>query len=311
MSDAMLYDVAERQHALVTARQLEACGLTESARRHRVRSGRLVPITRRVYRLGGVPSTDRQRVLAAILDCDGFAVASHATAAALWGLPGHRLIAPIVTKRRDGNERAKPIGIRHTTTHLPDHHTTIVDNLPVTYPARVLFDLAGEPDVNPQRLERLLDTMWGRSLVDYRRLHTMLAEHAARGRPGIRLMRELLEVRPPDYQPPDSGLEARVQQLVIEDGQPPLERQRNVGGADHWIGRMDFLDRDAKVVLQVDSMIHHGSVLDRARDEAQTLALEAAGFTVIRVDELDVWHHGREVARHVRKARTAGRRALR
>jgi len=301
-----LHALAANQHALVSRPQLRHLGFSRAAIRHRVRSGILEELTPRVYRIGGVPESPRQLACAAVLDCEAFAVISFEAGVALWQLPGFTLEPPTVASRRTGVTPIARIGTIHTSTHLPDHHTTVVDNIPVAYPARIAFDLAGQPDVNGDRLARLIDTMWGRSLLNYRLLHSMLDEHAERGRPGTQLMREILALRPPDYQPPDSNLKARVHQIVIEDGQPPLERQVNVG-ADHWIGRMDFVDRAARVVVQVDSMIHHGSVLDSARDEAQTAALTAAGWIVVRVSEHDVWHNKRDVQRRIREARREGR----
>jgi very-short-patch-repair endonuclease len=306
-NNAALHTLAASQHALVARRQLTHLGFSRSAIRHRLRSGALEAVTPRVYRIGGMPETTRQLACAAVLDCVSFAALACEAAVALWEVPGYELTPPTVISRREGPSPIEHLGPIHTSTHLPDHHTTVVDGIPVTYPARTVFDLAGQPGVHPDRLARLIDTLWGRALLNYRVLHVMLEEHAERGRPGTVLMRELLDARPPDHRPPDSNLEARVHQIVIEDGQAPLERQINVG-AEHWIGRMDFVDRLARVIVQVDSDIHHGSVLDAARDEAQTEALKRAGWIVVRVREHDVWHNKRLVQRQIREARRDGRR---
>ena len=55
-------------------------------------------------------------------------------------------------------------------------------------------------------------------------------------------MGALLLKRPVGYRPPESGLEARFMQILADAGEPPLERQVDLGGHD-WIGRVDFLDR--------------------------------------------------------------------
>jgi very-short-patch-repair endonuclease len=301
--------LAATQHSLVTRDQLTRLGLTRSAIRHLLSSGDLDRVTNRVLRLGGVPETPRQLACAAVLDCTSFGALSHESAAALWDIPGHALTPPIVSVVHGVEKAHDRLGTLRRSTHLPDHHTTIVDGIPVTYPARIVFDLAGQPGVHPDRIARLIDTMWGRRLVNYRILHSMLAEHASRGRPGTVLLRELLELRPADYRPPESNLEARVHQIVLEDRQPALERQVDVG-MEHWIGRMDFIDRKARVIVQVDSEIHHGSVLDAARDDAQTAALELAGWIVVRVREYDVWHNKAYVQHQIRDARRRGRRRL-
>ena len=115
-------------------------------------------------------------------------------------------------------------------------------------------------------------------------------------------MREILADRGPDYVPADSGLEGRFRDVLQRDGQAPMVRQIDVGG-DRWLGRIDFLDRDAKLIVQIDSDRYHGSLIDKAADKAQTAALEGAGFVVERFTDFEVWYCADEVARRVRKAR--------
>jgi very-short-patch-repair endonuclease len=182
---------------------------------------------------------------------------------------------------------------------------TEVQGIAVTTPARTIFDLAGDPAVHPGRVERVLDTAWARRLVTYRSLHQMLHSLAKRGRPGIGVMRSLLADRPVDYRPPESGLESRFRQLLSEAGLPPMERQVDVGDEAGWIGRVDFIDRANRVIVQIDSDLYHGSVLDQQRDATQTAALRAAGYVVVRIVEFDLWHRKDEVLNQLRALRRA------
>lgn len=166
---------------------------------------------------------------------------------------------------------------------------------------RTLFDIAA--DVSEHRLERLVDTVVSRVPGMLRILHAMLDELGARGRNGTAAIRAVLEERPPGYMAPASGLEARLVRILAEAGEPPLDRQVDVGGHE-WIGRVDFVDRRAGLLVEVDSALHHTSKLDRERDRLRDEAILAAGWqAVVRVAEEQVWHRPREALAAIRGAR--------
>ena len=167
--------------------------------------------------------------------------------------------------------------------------------------ARTLFDVAA--DVRPGRLERLVDTVVSRTPSMLSQLHGMLDELGARGRNGIAAMRTLLGERPAGYVAPASGLEARFARILAEAGEPPLERQVDVGGHE-WIGRVDFVDRDHGFVVEIDSTLHHSSKLDLERDRQRDRALLSAGWrAVVRVGEEEVWHSPWRAVEAIRRAR--------
>jgi very-short-patch-repair endonuclease len=187
---------------------------------------------------------------------------------------------------------------------LLDSHVTTHDGIPVTTPARTLFDLAAV--IHPKRVERALETAWSNHLVDGHGMAAILDDLGKRGRTGTTVMREVLAERGPDYIPAESGLEGRFHDILRRDGQSPMERQVELGG-DRWLGRVDFFDRQAGVIVQIDSERYHGSLIDQRADQAQTAALEAAGFTVERVTDFEVWYCADEVAERIRAARRRGR----
>ena len=175
--------------------------------------------------------------------------------------------------------------------------------MPVTSLARTLFDVAA--DVHSSRLERLVDTVLARTPGMLPLLHAMLEELGARGRNGIAAMREILEQRPMGYMPPASGLEARFMRILADAGEPALDRQVDVGGHE-WIGRVDFVDRDSRLLVEIDSALHHTSKLDRERDRQRDQALLAAGWrAVVRLAEEQVWYRPSEAVAIVHRARRA------
>ncbi len=112
-----------------------------------------------------------------------------------------------------------------------------------------------------------------------------LFEH---GRTGSALMRRLLADRDAGYIPAASGLEGRFLALLLAAGLELPERQVDLGG-EGWVGRVDFYYRHLRLVIEIDSDIHHTSKLDRQSDARRDAALAAAGFTVLRIDEHEVW----------------------
>lgn len=297
--------LASRQHSVIVRDQLGRLGLSPSQIHHLTVTGVLEPRGRNTFAIGGAASTIHLEALAAVSEAGPDAVLGSPSALAWWNLPGFT-VDPISVLRPHGRGMRRDRSRRiHVTRNLPAHHVTEHQGVPVLTPARAVFDAAAL--VPLPRLERALEKAWARHLLDGPTIHAMLDELGVKGRPGISSMRQLLADRPVDYVPCESGLELRFAKLLAEDGQAPMDRQVDVGGA-FWIGRVDFVDRAAKVIVEVQSLEHHGTAPERAADAARVAALEAAGWTVIEVTEHDLWFAPAEMLRRIRYARrVAGR----
>ena len=149
----------------------------------------------------------------------------------------------------------------------------------------------------------MVDNAWSARLVSGPTLHSMLRELAQRGRPGIRVMREVLLTRGLDYVPPASNLEARAIKLLADGGLPAMRRQVDTGDAHGWIGRVDLRDTELPLILEIQSERFHSSLVDRQLDATRIERLERAGFVVVEVTELQVWHKPHEVLAAVRHGR--------
>lgn len=228
--------------------------------------------------------------MAATLDLEAGGAVSHESAASLWRLPGFP-IGALHVSRKTGRSTLSTVH----RTHLPERHVWRVERIPVTTPARTIFDLAGV--LHPGRTERALDNALARRLTTVAGLSQVTEELARQGRPGSSVMRRLLADRAGAYIPPESNLEARFH-AVAKDAGLSLVRQQNVGG-DEWIGRVDFLDPQKRLVVEIDSDLHHTSALDEAADVRRDAAMAEAGFTVIRIKEHDLWHRPGEVVRRL------------
>lgn len=293
-----LRELAATQHGVVSREQCRALGIGAGRLESRLHREDWQRVSPRVLRVVGAPRTALQDVMAAVLDGGAAAVASHRTAAALWRLPGFALVPVDVSRLRATDGHGGRLGRVHQPRSLPPHHCTVVNGIPVTTPARTIFDLAGA--LGPSRTERALDNALAKSPALLAVLHRMLAELAERGRTGITLMRGLLAARPAGYMPPASGLEARVIRLLDDAGIRTC-RQVDLGG-DDWIGRVDLVVEGTNLVIEVDSARYHASLSDRRRDEARDAALAVLGHVVLRLAEEDVWARPAEIVRRVRTA---------
>jgi very-short-patch-repair endonuclease len=115
------------------------------AHRERIRGrherGQLVRLRRGVY---ADTAADRRRIAAAILRLEGGAVASHRTAAGLWGIPvlGRDDGQVHVTRPRRVQGTARYPGLHVHHAGVPDRHRAEHGGVPLTTPARTVVDLA-------------------------------------------------------------------------------------------------------------------------------------------------------------------------
>jgi hypothetical protein len=280
--DHQIAQLASVQHGVFTCAQALSLGATRNQVARRVRTGRWSPLAVGIYAIAGSPPTWRQRVAAAVLGAGGGAAASHCTAAALWGLPGFAEDG-VELSRLEGRSYRSSLAVVRRTGLLPAHHVLECDGIRATTPARTIFDLAGS--VHPKRAERALDNALARNLVSLARVRATHRELAEHGRAGSALIRDLLEARGAGYTAPDSGLESLFLERAAERGLPEPARQVWLGHDGEIIGRVDLCYRDQRIVIEVDSERHHGTLLDRMSDEQRDEQLRGAGWHVVRVAE--------------------------
>jgi very-short-patch-repair endonuclease len=184
----------------------------------------------------------------------------------------------------------------------------LLNEMPSVTPTRALFDLANEGQTHPSRLERAINNAWVRRLTSGELLATMADEWCERGRRGSAFFREYLKSHPVDWQPPESNLERRFVELIVNAGMPEPKRQRNLGDDVTWIGRVDMLDPELPLIGEIDSDLFHTAPLDVAADSVRAERLSDAGFEVVRFSEFEVWHQGSVVVERWRKERLRARR---
>ena len=80
-----------------------------------------------------------------------------------------------------------------------------------------------------------------------------------------------------------------------------LRRQIDLGG-ETWDGRVDFVEEDVRLVVEVQSERYHSALCDQRADEIRRAALEADGFGVLELWDSDIWTRSAFAVSRLRQA---------
>jgi hypothetical protein len=295
--DKKMLALARRQHGLLERAQLHDGGWDDSAVRRWIVEGRLERLHSGVYRVGGVPATPRQALLAACLAGGPGVVASHRAAASLWGiLDGELPIEVTVLRQRKPRVRG---AILHRSTDLVPHHILEVDGVPVTSPSRTLVDLGA---VVPRwQVADALERSLVSRLLSPVEADEILSTVGRRGRSGVGALRAVLDERALGQGIPDGLLEPRMARLLREWGLPAGAFQHEIrdrSGA--FVARVDFAWPDRRLVVEVDGFSAHGTPKAMTADLARQNRLVALGWTVFRFTWEQVVRRPKEVVAQLR-----------
>ncbi|HEV7615914.1 MAG TPA: type IV toxin-antitoxin system AbiEi family antitoxin domain-containing protein [Solirubrobacterales bacterium] len=290
-------ELATRQHGVVTTRQLKAVGYSRNSASKAVGVGRLHRLHRGVYAVGHLRLTWEGRCLAAVLACAP-AVASHTSAAWLWGLLRTRpasfhLTAP--TRRR-----AKQ-SFRVHFAELADRDCGTVTEIPVTSVPRTLLDLAAM--LPAERLEKTLERAEERGRFDLIALDDLLARvpgHLGAGR--LRLALTAYRHEPAFTR---SNLERRFLKLMRDSGLPSPAMNLNVGGFE-----LDAYWERERFAVELDTYETHGSHAAFERDRLRQEDLMLIGVGMTRVTGPRLAREPRDVAARVGRLLADRRREL-
>jgi putative AbiEi antitoxin of type IV toxin-antitoxin system len=262
--------LATRQHGVVSTRQLKALGYTRSSASKAHRVGRLRRVHRGVYAVGHEVLGWHGWCMAAVLAARP-SVASHYSAAYLWGLLRYRpetihLTVPTERRQRDG--------FRMHFGVLMSADMTAVEGIPVTSLARAQLDLAA---ILPEpRLERTLERSEELRIFDLRSLDETLDRHSRH--PGAGRLRRALAIYRPEPAFTRSGLERRFLSLVREAGLPLPSMNFNVDGLE-----LDAYWSAERFAVELDVYETHGTHAAFERDRIREEDLKLAGVDLIRI----------------------------
>ena len=270
---------ARRQHGLLTREQALAAGLSVDQIEHRLESGRWLVVRPGVYLINGTPPSFEQSVLAACLAAGEDIVASHATAALLWGLAA--------TFEPDGIHVTGPLPrlcrldgvIGHRSGKLDPADAGRRAGIPVTSVARTIIDVAGS--LPPHRLGPVVDDALRRRIL----MLPQLRSTAERLRPApgrsMKAIKAVLEQRLPGFDPGDSDREVWLVEALVGGGfeRPTLGHRVRIG---HRTYKLDVSYPEQLVAFEYDGWEWHKERTSFDHDRARTRELELAGWMVLR-----------------------------
>jgi len=278
-----LMKLAGRQHGTFAGRQAKEFGVEKHDLKRLLREGVVERAAWGVYRLVGSDRTWRQRLMIAVLAAGPGAAVSGKAAAALLGLRGYREGPVEVTQTRRPSRRNPVLGtMEHSSCFLPEHQVRVVDGIPVLCAERVVFDLCGR--AFPERAKRIVKDALGSGHTTLAKLATTLVETGARGRPGTVQLRAVLAILAEEESITESELEDLVEAVLLAAGLPLPDRQVNVGNTETPIGRVDFLYRAARLVIEADGRAWHDGWSMTEADQRRDKLLVAAGYQVIHTN---------------------------
>jgi hypothetical protein len=278
--------LAERQHGVITHRQLLRLGLSRSTIARWVREGWLHRVHRGVYAVGHSKLTREGRYMAAVLACGDGAVLSHFSAAVLWEILPERGPRVDVTVPTAGGRGKHRLVIVHRAA-LTAREVMEMRGIALTKPGRTLVDLA---DVLPRRtLERALDE------AAYLRLDLEALEPRP-GRRGAGRLAAVLARHTVGSTRTRGELEERMLALCRGAGLPAPEVNGDVMGYE-----IDFVWREARLVVETDGWEAHGTRAAFERDRRRDAALVAAGWRVVRITWQRLEREPAGVARELRR----------
>jgi very-short-patch-repair endonuclease len=302
-----LADLAHQHGGCVTAARAEAFGLTESEIRTLVRRGLLVRVRRGVLAIPREPlevlgeqTPEQQRHLVGSLLAHHASVASHESAARVWGLPllGHAARSG-TTVSRPGDPTRTPAGTREDrvlTSALPPGHVVRVRPwLPTTTVARTVADLARTR--GPEDGVVAADAALAAGLMTRGDLAAVIEDCAAF--PGIgRVLAVAAEATELAESPLESISRHRLRRLGLPDPELQVELRLPDG---RLVARVDFLF-GGRVIGEADGRGKYRSAADLWAEKRREDELRALGYVVVRWSWDDMWRAPHEVAARVSAA---------
>ena len=276
-----------------------AAGQTKSQLRWRHRTGAVRRLRRGVY-IGrtaageaGPAELHAREAAAAALTLAGDPVASHESAAALWGIPtlrapqaGVQLTRP---RRRQGTVSYPGVVLHHAA--IPRHHRAVRLGAPVTSPARTVVDIARARSFRAGVVAA--DAALRLKLCTTEQLLAVCADCTRW--PGVRRARAVAEFADPLAESP---LESLSRAAFHEHDVPAPMLQAWVTDYD----RVDFLWPKQRVIGEADGL---GKYIDREalqREKSRQNFLERIGYAVVRWTWNDIFRRPDAVADWLRTA---------
>jgi very-short-patch-repair endonuclease len=283
---------ADDHHGLVTMAAATDKGISRATWFRCLGDGRLIAVHRGVARLPGSTASTEQTIQAAVLATGPGSLASHRTAARLWGIPrpDDDPIEVIVTHR--GRSPDIDGVIVHRPRDTKDLKQVLRSGIPTTNILRLLCDLgAVEADAISAAVGHVLSARLASPVA----LRWAIDRHSRRGRHGVPAFREALDEWLIDGKPADSDLERVMRRLFEEYRLPPFEFHAVIVGFE-----VDFRIVGSPIVLECDGWAFHAKTrAQQARDAERDATLAEAGYVPVRFTHDQIVRRPAQQARRI------------
>jgi hypothetical protein len=272
---------ASAHHGVITIAEALLHGASTHQLRRAVARGELDRAHAGVYRVTAAPRTWEQDLLVAVRAAGDGAMASHRSAAALWGLDGARRGRPEVVTPRHLRSWAPELGRCHESKDLRLAEPTERLAIPCTGLCRTLIDL-GAVTRGLEPLQAAVDDAVRRKLCSWDDLLHTLARHSKKGRRGAGPLRAILE-ECYGSTVPDSRFNRLVERLIVDSGLlAPVVEHCIYDARGRFLARVDLAYPELRIAVELDSRRHHLGAQAFEADRPRQNQLELHGWIVLR-----------------------------
>ena len=281
---AQLTQRAVRQHGVFLRRQASALGIDSRRIKTALRDNRIVAFNEQVLGLAGFPPSIRRDARAATWLSQG-AVASHRTAAALFGfegVPSSHLDITIPFEQRLRVPAAMKVTVHHTS-QLDKRDFVTIAGIPCTSKARTLADLGAV--VSP---DAVLHALIGahREGLSLRTIRAVAQRLHRPGQQGTKVLLAHLDEFERAGAVPESWFEEVVRRVLDHPNLPRLVSQYELRHEGRVVARFDHAFPDARVAVESHSKRFHFGPVREAVDEDRDLRVQRLGWVVVYLG----WH---------------------
>jgi very-short-patch-repair endonuclease len=262
------------QQGLITPERFEADGRSARAFQRAVHRGELVELQRNIALPKAISPTPDQRIVAAVAAAGPTALASHLSAAYLWGFDTRVTQVDVIVP-----ERSRSVELRGARLHRPRDLDDLAPvqrhGVPCTHPLRTVLDAGAVASYH--RVRELLEFLLSARLLTLTAVFRIIEQHSRPGRHGIRALRAAADEIARLGRPADSELEHRMARLLADAVLPRASFQHRVG---RYV--LDFAFVEEMIDIECDGWGKYHDKKQFEHERVRDAWLQARGWLVIR-----------------------------
>lgn len=291
-------ETARSQFGVISLEQLRDAGVSARSVERHVRTGKLVRVAYRTFRFPIVEPSWHQDVMSAVLTGGPSALASHATAAVLYGLLDRPLDQVEIVVPRWQRTQQPPFRVHESKDLLPVDYAN-VDGIPATTPTRTVVDLGASA---PWLVEKALERGIRQSAFTLVDISAFIARVGRKGRAGVGVIRPHVESRLHWDGLTESDLEDLFRRVWGTREPQPIPQYIIEDRRWGFVCRTDFAFPSAKVRIELDSEAFHMDRPTFRRDRQIQNRTELLGWRTFRYTWWDLTDRPEAVVAEVRAA---------